>query len=66
MIVLLSLYNVSNVGLNYSRDSASNIYPTDLIDILLITLLYRLLALKDSSSLKTIVARLVLRGSITI
>ena len=66
MIVPLSLYDVSNIGLNYSRDPAGNIRPADLIDILLITLLYRSLALKDSGSLKTIVARLVPRGGITI
>ena len=66
MIVPLSLYDIGNIGLNYSRDPAGNIRPTDLIDILLITLLYYLLALKDSGSLKTIVAYPVLRGGITI
>ena len=66
MIVPLSLYNIDNISLNYSRDLAGNIRPADLIDTLLITLLYRLLALKDSGSLKTVVARPVLRGGITI
>ena len=66
MIVPSSLYNIGDISLNYSRDPASNIHPADLMDILLITLLYRLLALKDSGSLKTVVARPVLRGGITI
>ena len=66
MIVPLSLCDIGDIGLNYSGDPAGNIRPADLIDILLTTLLYRLLALKDSGSLKTIVARPVLRGGITV